>query len=124
VERARLARGLEALPGQHLVFVRYGPHHPNGAQWVFNRADLPTAKVVWARSLGPRDKGEELSRRDRELITRLPGRTLWVLDETDQPPGVREVVVTQPEPSDRVKVGPPLPRAVHDLSDILHRRRK
>jgi hypothetical protein len=89
--RPRLAAEMEALPGKHLVFVRYGPRHSDSCQWVFNRADLPNAKVVWARSLGPRDAGEGLSRRDRQLIDRLPGRTVWAMDEEEQPPVPRKV---------------------------------
>ncbi len=89
--RAGMDEQLSALEGKHLIFVRYAPEHCPSGEWVYNRADLPNAKVVWARSLGRRRAGEELSRRDRELIARLPGRAVWILDADDWPPEPRKV---------------------------------
>jgi hypothetical protein len=89
--RAGVAEQVSAVEGRHLIFVRYGPEHCPSAEWVANRADIPGARVVWARSLGPRGEGEELSRRDRELIARLPGRTVWVLDADDWQVEARKV---------------------------------
>ena len=47
--RAQIARELEQLPGQHLVLVLYSSEHNTLQEWVYNRADLDSAKVLWAR---------------------------------------------------------------------------
>jgi hypothetical protein len=48
-ERARIVSELKADGKRHLVLVRYGPnHHPNN-EWVYNKADVDDARVVWAR---------------------------------------------------------------------------
>jgi hypothetical protein len=73
--RAAIARQLESAPGTHLVFVRYGPKHNLHDEWVYNRADIDHAKVVWANDLG-----EE---RNSELIRYFAGRQVW-LAEPDQ----------------------------------------
>ncbi|MFP3938673.1 MAG: hypothetical protein ACLF0P_00050 [Thermoanaerobaculia bacterium] len=71
VERASLLADLEAMPGDHLVFVEYGPNHNVHQEWVFNRADIDASGVVWARTID--------SSRDRELIEYFSGRVVWNL---------------------------------------------
>lgn len=51
--------------------------HDTEAEWVYNAADLNSAKVLWARDMGA-GKNEQL-RRD------FPGRTVWVLDPDNVP---------------------------------------
>jgi hypothetical protein len=70
--RAEATRMLDAMPGCHLVFVRYGPNHIVHDEWVYNRADPAHAKIVWANDLG-----EE---RDRGLIQCLRGRRVWLVE--------------------------------------------
>ncbi len=70
---AAVARQLEATPGLHLVFVRYGPNHNFHQEWVYNRADIEHAKVVWANDLGPE--------RNRQLMEYLKhGRKVWLVE--------------------------------------------
>ena len=71
VERAGLLADLKAMPGDHLVFVDYGPNHNVHEEWVYNRADIDASRVVWARSID--------SDRDRELIDYFSGRVVWYL---------------------------------------------
>jgi hypothetical protein len=54
LERAHLLADLKRRDGEHLVIVRYGPAHDPGRQleWVYNAADIPEAKVIWARDMG------------------------------------------------------------------------
>src|SRR6202022_1217616 len=52
---------LEQIPGRHLVIVRYHANHEVDHEWVYNRADIDNAKVVWARDMG-RENNLELIR--------------------------------------------------------------
>ncbi|MFQ5416992.1 MAG: hypothetical protein ACE5FL_08090 [Myxococcota bacterium] len=81
-ERARIQAGLEDTPGKHLVIARYAPDHSPHEEWVWNRADIDAAKVVWARSLG-----EE---RDRALLAHFADRRLWSLYADREPPELVE----------------------------------
>lgn len=57
--RRQIEDKLEALPGKHLVVVTYAPDSNVHAEWVYNRADIDHARVVWARDLGP-EKNKDL----------------------------------------------------------------
>jgi hypothetical protein len=79
LERAHVLAGLERIPGQHLVIVRYGPAYDPGRQieWVFNRASIDRARVVWAREMSEADNAR--------LLDYYRDRRIWLID-TDQPP--------------------------------------
>jgi hypothetical protein len=78
LERARILQQLEATPGQHLVVVHYGADHDVLREWVYNRADIDRAKVVWAREMSPAE--------DQELYSYFRGRKIWVVDADDVEP--------------------------------------
>ena len=78
LDRVAIMRQLEATPGRHLVIVSYGPHHDVDWEWVYNRADIDGAKVVWARDMGARD--------NQELLSYFHDRQVWRLNGDQSPP--------------------------------------
>ena len=70
--RTPVIEKLRLIPGQHLVIVRYGPDHDVGREWVYNRADIDGAKIVWAREIPGVDM--------RPLIDYFKGREVWLVD--------------------------------------------
>ena len=52
--RAAIAEKLQHTPGKHLIMVRYDKDDHNiHDEWVYNGAEIDTAKVLWARELDP-----------------------------------------------------------------------
>lgn len=72
VERAGIESRLEKLKGDQLVIVRYGPNHNPLDEWVYNRYNLDTSKVVWARDAGTQD--------NQRLIHSFPDRETWLVE--------------------------------------------
>jgi hypothetical protein len=72
LKRANMERWLAQQPRTQLVFVRYAPNHSVYFEWVYNKADLVHAHVIWARDLG--------TDHDRLLLDRFPERTAWIVD--------------------------------------------
>lgn len=72
VRRAVLADRLSRVPGKHLVVVDYQSGHDIHHEWVYNGADLSSAKIVWARAMG--------LDQDRDLLQAFAGRQAWLLD--------------------------------------------
>ncbi|HKV61274.1 MAG TPA: hypothetical protein VJO16_05130 [Candidatus Acidoferrum sp.] len=51
--RAVIQNDLSKTPGKHLVVVSYEPDHNLHDEWVYNGAEIDTAKVLWARDIDP-----------------------------------------------------------------------
>jgi hypothetical protein len=69
---------LAQIPGKQLVFVRYWPRHIFQDEWVYNRADIDGARVVWARDLGAAE--------NEKLRSHYPDRSVWLLEPDARPP--------------------------------------
>ena len=78
---------LARTPGQLLVIVRYSSQHRFQEEWVYNEADIDTARIVWARDRGSVENGD--------LIRYYSRRAAWLLDPDVQPP---KLAPYQPEP--------------------------
>lgn len=76
IQRAETIKKLEKSPQRHLIFVRYGPDHKTVDEWVYNRANIDGAKVVWAREMDPAS--------DRELMRYFADRKAWLLEPDTQ----------------------------------------
>ena len=75
--RSQVEARLAAVGGSHLIVVRYAPEHNVLDEWVFNRADIDGARVVWAREMDPV--------RMRKLIAYFHGRRIWLLEADKHP---------------------------------------
>lgn len=76
--RPRIEAQLNALPGRHLVIVRYGPAHNVEGEWVYNRAHIDDAKIVWAREI----PGISLD----PLLDYFRNRQVWLVEADASPP--------------------------------------
>jgi hypothetical protein len=77
LERARILRLLESTPGQHVVIVRYAADHNLDREWVYNRADIDHAKVIWTRDMGSKNV---------ELVSYFHGGRFWTVNADDPHP--------------------------------------
>jgi hypothetical protein len=75
--RAQIQTRLEALPGRQLIFVRYLPTHDPTDDWIYNRADLHNAKIIWAWDMGPAA--------NLELMRYYSGRKAWLVEPDTNP---------------------------------------
>ena len=86
--RADLLQTLTNTGERHLVFVRYSPKHNVHEEWVYNRANLEEAPVVWARDRTPDE--------NHRLVEYFEGRKVWLL-KADQLPPTLEAYGFSPE---------------------------
>jgi hypothetical protein len=68
--RAAIQKKLENTPGKHLVIVRYEQDHNIHDEWVFNGAEIDTAKVLWAREL--------TIEQNEQLFAYFKDRQIWL----------------------------------------------
>lgn len=85
--RAAVERQLSQFPGQQLILVDYGPHHNFDMEWVWNRADIDSSKIVWARDMGADN--------NRELLSYFKSRAVWLVDADVSPVRPKPYKATQ-----------------------------
>jgi hypothetical protein len=76
--RTAILAQLQGYSGGQLVVVQYTPSHNIHNEWVYNDADIDTAKVVWASDMG--------ASANEELIRYFQDRRVWLLEADEQPP--------------------------------------
>ncbi len=74
--RADILKQLQAVPGKHLVIVRYSPGW--SGEWISNDADIDGAKVVWACEI----PGVAL----KPLLNYFSSYRVWLLEPEFSPP--------------------------------------
>jgi hypothetical protein len=82
--RIAVNQALAEVSGKQLVIVRYSPRHIFQDEWVYNRADIDNAPVVWARDLG--------HEQNQALLDYYPDRNVWLLEPDEQPPSITPYV--------------------------------
>ncbi len=88
--RKPVEQRLAAMPGQHLVLVRYSKDHNSGEEYVYNDADIDHAKTVWAREI----PGMELS----PLLSYFRNRDVWLFEPDEDNGSVSPYFPERPEP--------------------------
>ncbi len=86
--REKVTLALEQMPGKQLVIVYYEPNHIPHNEWVYNRANINAAKIVWARDMG--------AAANRELLTYFSDRQAWKIDADDASPNLDRYGSTEP----------------------------
>jgi hypothetical protein len=76
-ERNRVESGMEQLPGQQLLIVRYSSRHNPLDEWVYNAPDIDDSKVVWAREMD--------SPHNLDLMHYFPNRKVWLIEPDSIP---------------------------------------
>jgi len=70
--RAAIAKTLSNTPGKHLIMVRYEADHNLHDEWVYNGAEIDSAKVLWARELDPAQNAK--------LFAYFKDRQIWLVE--------------------------------------------
>ncbi|MDF1838824.1 MAG: hypothetical protein P1V35_13220 [Planctomycetota bacterium] len=86
-DRVLAEKELYEFPGQHLVLVSYGPNHDDGDGWIYNKADIDSAKVKWARDSSPEARAK--------LIEYFKDHKIWTVRVGFDDPHPRAVPLVQ-----------------------------
>ena len=89
-ERQAVLSYLKQAPGNDLVLVSYEKATAHHREWVYNRADIDAAPVVWARSMS--------KTRNANLRAYFSDRTHWILTVGDE-------ITLRRLPNDAIRTG-------------------
>jgi hypothetical protein len=79
IQRAKILEALEENGGKHLVVVHYtNKHDAANQEWVYNRYDIDSAAVVWAREMD--------AAHNARLLSYFKDRQAWLLLADAEPP--------------------------------------
>lgn len=78
LDLARVVERLNAIPGGHLIIVRYGPDHNVDRDWIYNEPDIDRARIIWARDMG--------REQNLELLQYFRDRHAWLMSGDESPP--------------------------------------
>jgi len=70
--RAAIQEKLSHTPGKHLILVRYEEDHNIHDEWVYNGAEIDSAKVLWARELD--------AEQNAKLLAYFKERQVWLVE--------------------------------------------
>jgi hypothetical protein len=70
--RAAIVERLSHTPGKHLVIVRYPEGYNVHNDWVFNGAEIDSAKLLWARETNPPQ--------NQKLLDYFKDRQIWLIE--------------------------------------------
>jgi len=70
--RAAIVERLSHTPGKHLVIVRYPEGYNVHDDWVFNGAEIDSAKLLWARETNPQQ--------NQKLLDYFKNRQIWLIE--------------------------------------------
>jgi hypothetical protein len=70
--RAPIQEKLSHTPGKHLILVRYEKDHNIHNEWVYNGAEIDSAKVLWARELDVEQNAK--------LLAYFKNRDVWLVE--------------------------------------------
>jgi len=70
--RAAIQEKLSHTPGKHLILVRFAEDHNIHDDWVFNGAEIDSAKVLWARELD--------AAQNAKLFNYFEDRQFWLVE--------------------------------------------
>ena len=79
---------LSNTSGKHLVIVRYAEYHNIHDEWVYNGAEIDSAKVLWARELG--------AAQNAKLFAYFKDRQIWLVEPDSD--NTELIPYTPPEP--------------------------
>jgi len=71
------ARLRESSLRRNVIIVRYTGNQSPHEEWVYNRADIDAAEVVWAHEMGTQE--------DRKLVDYFKDRSIWLLEPDRDP---------------------------------------
>jgi hypothetical protein len=81
---------LSDTPGKHLILVRYAKDHTVHNEWVYNGAEIDSAKVLWARELD--------FEQNAKLLAYFKNRHIWLFEpDKDKTELIRYQPPPQPE---------------------------
>ncbi|HMD08323.1 MAG TPA: hypothetical protein VKH63_12360 [Candidatus Acidoferrum sp.] len=70
--RVAVIRQLQAVPGKHLIVVRYSDDHNIHDEWVYNGADIDGSQIIWARELD--------ADQNAKLFSYFKDRHIWLVE--------------------------------------------